>query len=59
MAPEDLNTLGFGADCVAVPAPEAAAPTGERIAGLAAAKRKKGFLLGLGSGTWGSRGGHS
>jgi len=47
MAPEDLNTLGFSKDAMVVPAAETKAVKGEVIAGLSAAKKGKGGLLGL------------
>lgn len=49
MAPEDLNTLGFGVDAVVV-APAAGAHAlkrGDVIAGLSGAKKGKGGFLGL------------
>jgi cytochrome c oxidase assembly protein subunit 19 len=60
MAPEDLDSLGFGKDVRVVPAAEdAGAPAqGERVAGLSAAKKGGGILFGLGTAAKRGGGGH-
>lgn len=58
MAPEDLDTLGFGKDIAVVPSLQPAAPQEQEIiAGLAAAKKGGGTLFGFGSGGPAKRGG--
>jgi cytochrome c oxidase assembly protein subunit 19 len=58
MAPEDLDTLGFGKDIRVSPAVDALPePPRETIAGLSAAKKGGGFLFGLGGGQAAKRGG--